>query len=98
MGIYATQHPLGALDRHPWNNPLAPQDFRDPRPDTELAILGGGGPRPEDFPFNDRGRSEYYAAVRAETHALQAQRQQIAIARQAKEEAAARRAAFLLLS
>jgi hypothetical protein len=77
---------------------LAPQDFRDPWPDTELAILGGGGPRPEDFPFDDRGRTEYYAAVRAEAHALQAQMQQIAIARQAEEEAAARRAAFLLLS
>lgn len=98
MGIYASQHPFGPFDRHPWNDPLVLGDITEPRPDAELAILGGSGPRPEDFPFDARGRRDYYAAVKAEAHARQAQMEQIARARREEEEAAARRAAFLLLS
>jgi hypothetical protein len=98
MGIYASQHPVGPFDRHPWNDPLGPQDFTEPRPDVEFAMLGGGGPQPNDFPFDARGRSDYYTAARTEAHAHQAQMEQIARSRQAEEEAAARRVAFLLLS
>jgi hypothetical protein len=98
MGIYANQHPFGPFERHPWNDPLALSDPIEPRPDTDLAILGGGGPQPDDFPFDARGRHDYYAAVRTEAHAHRARLEQIARFRQAEEEAAARRAAFLLLS
>jgi hypothetical protein len=98
VGIYSNQHPFGPPERHPWNDPLVLGDPIDPRPDAELALLGGGGPEPQDFPFDAAGWRDYYAAVRAEGHARQAQMEQIARARREEEEAAARRAAFLLLS
>lgn len=98
MGIYSNQHPLGPPERHPWNDPLVVGDPIDPRPDSEFALLGGGGPDPRDFPFDAGGRRDYYAAVRAQGHARRAQMEQIARVRREEEEAAARRAAFLLLS
>lgn len=97
MGIYSNQHPFGPLERHPWNGPLVLDDPIDPRPDGELALLGGGGPDPQDFPFDAAGRRDYYAAVRAEGQARRAQMEHAARVRREEEEAAARRAAFLLL-
>jgi hypothetical protein len=56
-------HPPGFGTQHPWHDPLAPQDVLNPRPDADLAIAGSLAPRPEDFPFTDQGRRDYYAAV-----------------------------------
>jgi len=97
VGIYSNQHPFGPLERHPWNDPLVLGDPVDPRPDSELALLGGVGPDPQDFPFDAAGRRAYYAALRAEGDARRAQMEQIARVRREEEEAAVRRTAFLLL-
>lgn len=73
--------------------------------DQALAIAGSVAPRPEEFPFTEEGRREYYEAVRRSAqqqmmmqhqqhmHAIQAARAQAA--REAEEQ---RRTAFLLLS
>jgi hypothetical protein len=104
--MYGSQHPPSLGSNHPWHDPLAPQDLFEPRPDAEIALLGGGGPRPQDFPFDDQGRRDYYAAVRAEGQRLQQMHQahhmHAAQARlRTEEEAAAaklRAAQLLLLS
>jgi hypothetical protein len=62
--MYGNEHPPTLGGQHPWTDPLAPQSFLDPRPDTELAIAGALAPRPEHFPFTESGRADYYAAVR----------------------------------
>jgi hypothetical protein len=61
----AFDHPPALGAQHPWLDPFAPQDIFNPRPDQELGALGALGPSPQDFPFTDIGRQEYYAAVRA---------------------------------
>jgi hypothetical protein len=62
--MYGHDHPA-AFGQHPWLDPLAAPDIFNPRPDQELALLGGLAPRPEDFPFTESGRCDYYTAVRA---------------------------------
>ncbi len=95
--MYSYEHPWHGLAPHPWDDPLGPWDPLNPRPDAELAALGGTGPRPEDFPFNWKGKGDYYAAVRAEVQrrqqALHMQRM-----REAEEEATHRATVLLLLS
>lgn len=97
--MYSTQHPSHGLSPHPWDDPLGPWDPLSLRPDTELAELGGTGPKPEEFPFNWMGKRAYYAAVRAEAqrraHIRHMQHMQRV---KEEEEAAMRRAALLLLS
>jgi hypothetical protein len=58
-------HPSAFGAQHPWHDPFAPQDLFNPRPDQDLAIAGSFAPRPEEFPFTDQGRRDYYDAVRA---------------------------------
>lgn len=56
-------HPPAFGHQHPWLDPLAPQDLLNPRPDADLAIAGSLAPNPQDFPFTEQGRQDYYAAV-----------------------------------
>jgi hypothetical protein len=63
--MYEHDHPPAFGSRHPWLDPLAPQDILNPRPDQDLAIAGPYAPRPQDFHFTDIGRNEYYEAVRS---------------------------------
>jgi hypothetical protein len=102
-------HPPSLGSQHPWHDPLVPADVFNPRPDAELAIAGSLAPRPEDFPFDEQGRSDYYAEVRSAAQRQLMMQQQIhhmqaAQAAYASEVAAARaaeqrrRVAFLLLS
>jgi hypothetical protein len=95
-----------SFGEHPWTDPLAPQDLFAPRPDGDLALAGALAPRPEDFPFTDQGRADYYAAVSNAANMMRLQqihvhdaRLQQAAGEQAAFEAAEqhRRAAFLLL-
>lgn len=106
-------HPPQFGPSHPWHDPLAPQDIFNPRPDADLAFAGPMAPRPEDFPFTDQGRRDYYAAVSAaaqqqmgmQQHQAAMQHQQahaVQVARIRAEEAALaaereRQAGFLLL-
>lgn len=96
--MYDYEHPWHGPAPHPWDDPLGPWEPLDPRPDAELAMLGGSGPRPEDFPFNWQGKRDYYAAVRAESQ----RRQQLHLQRvreaEEAEEAVRRNASLLLLS
>jgi hypothetical protein len=90
---------------HPWTDPLAPQDYPEPRPDYELQVAGPLAPRPEDFPYTEEGRRDYYAAVRATAWTQmavqheQAQRAAQAAHGQSREKARVRaeQEAFLLL-
>jgi hypothetical protein len=95
-------HPPAFGDRHPWLDPLAPQDIFNPRPDSELAMAGGLAPDPQAFPFTPAGRAEYYEAVRMTAHQMQMTQMQAQasaqVARREEEDAEHRRAAFLLLS
>lgn len=102
--MYNHEHPPAFGAQHPWHDPFAPQDFVNPRPDQDLAFVGPAGPRPEDFPFTEEGRREYYDAVRRSSQQLM-QQQHIhhahaaeAARAQASREADKWRAAFLLLS
>jgi hypothetical protein len=65
--MFGHEHP-SAFGNHPWHDPFAPQDIFDPQPEQELAIAGPLAPRPENFPFTDQGRHDYYAAVRTAAH------------------------------
>lgn len=96
--MYDSQHPFHGAAEHPWNSPLTPPDPFDPRPDGELGMLGGTGPRPQDFPFSSQGRRKYYAAVRAVAQQQQQRHDMLGRERMRDEEAAALRAALLLLS
>ncbi|HEX5594043.1 MAG TPA: hypothetical protein VFX35_11930 [Solirubrobacterales bacterium] len=60
---------------HPWNDPLAPPDLLHPRPDADLAFLGGTGPQPEDFPYTEEGRRDYYTAASSAAHQMMMERQ-----------------------
>lgn len=63
--MYEREHPTAFGTQHPWRNPLAAEDIFSPRPDQDFLIAGSLAPRPEDFPFSDDGRRDYYAAVSA---------------------------------
>jgi hypothetical protein len=52
-----------SLGQHPWNDPFAPPDVLNPRPDAAFGVAGAFAPGPEGFPFTDEGKREYYAAV-----------------------------------
>lgn len=94
-------HPPVFGPQHPWHDPLAPQDFFNPRPDADLAMAGSLAPRPEDFPFTDEGRREYYAAVNsaAQQQMIMQQHHMQAVEVDREEEIAARKrfAGLLLL-
>jgi hypothetical protein len=92
MAYQGDHPPLG--QSHPWTSPLASPDLLNPRPDWAFAAAGALSPIPEDFPFTEGGKQEFYAAVVRVAHNQ--------LARVAAERAlAARRAeeaAFLLLA
>jgi hypothetical protein len=101
-----SQHPFVPPEMHPWNSPLAPPSFGgQPRPDWALQFVGGLAPSPDQFPFNDAGRADYYMAVQNQATMLMQQRQMAAAMTHgaaAEAEAAIveenhRRAAFLLV-
>lgn len=105
MEMYG-DHPPAFGAQHPWHDPLAPQDVFNPRPDVELALAGSLAPRPEDFPFTEEGRRNYYSAVKSvaqqqmmvqqqQMHQMQAVR--AAHAREEEDAARKQRASFLLL-
>jgi hypothetical protein len=97
--MYAHQHPWHGGALHPWDDQSTPQSPTAPRPDIDLAALNGTGPRPEEFPFDVQGQRSYYTAVSAEAgRRRHAHQMQIAERLRIEEEAAARRAALLLLS
>jgi hypothetical protein len=82
--MYERDHPPPLAPTHPWIDPLAPPSLFEPRPDLELTIAGPLAPRPQDFPFTDQGRHDYYEAVRqAAGAATLLQHQQIDQARAA---------------
>jgi hypothetical protein len=86
-------HPPAFGAQHPWQDPLAPQDFFDPRPDAELAMAGALAPDPQAFPFTAEGRREYHAAVRSaaqQQQMMQMGHMQAVYAGRAAEEASAR--------
>lgn len=98
--VWYPDHPPVAGARHPWLDPLAPQDPFDPRPDAELALIGSLVPPPESFPFTSAGRRDFYEAVRKVARQLELEHRiaQETAERRAREEALARqRSAFLLL-
>jgi len=97
-------HPPTFGSQHPWHDPLAPQDIFNPRPDGELALAGSLAPRPEDFPFTEEGRRDYYSAVKSVAQQMMHQQQMhhmqasYAVQARAEEDAARkRRVSFLLL-
>jgi hypothetical protein len=98
--MYAREHPPAFGSQHPWHDPFVPQDLFNPRPDQELAIAGPLAPSPENFPFTDDGRRDYYEAVRAAAQQQtmmqhQAMHQmQAAQATRLREEEAAREVAY----
>ena len=63
--MYEREHPPALGAQHPWQSPFEPPDMLDPRPDQDFAIAGPLAPQPQEFPFTDQGRREYYDAVRA---------------------------------
>lgn len=71
--MFPEHPPLGAP--HPWTDPLAPQDFFNPRPDTALGTAGALAPSPSDFPLTEEGKRQYYAAVQRTADEMVMQRQ-----------------------
>jgi len=66
-------HPAPS-EPHPWTDPLTCPDPSVERPDWALQAAGTLAPPPESFSFDERGRQEYYAAVRATAHMVEQQR------------------------
>jgi hypothetical protein len=102
-------HPPAFGHQHPWIDPLAPQDLLNPRPDADLVVAGSLAPSPQDFPFTEQGRRDYYAAVNsaAQQQMMMQQQQthmQAARAARLNQESTARalehqrKVAFLLLA
>jgi hypothetical protein len=57
---------------HPWTDPLAPPDLMNPRPDWALGMAAGLAPSPEDFPMDEMGKRDYYAAVESSVQQMMA--------------------------
>jgi hypothetical protein len=61
--MFPEHPPLPGL-AHPWHDPLAPADPYVQRPDWALHQIGPlPQPRPEDFPYTEEGRRDYYLAL-----------------------------------
>jgi hypothetical protein len=57
-------HPNSTFQQHPWHDVFAPPPLGVERP-PEWELNAPGAPRPEDFPFTEQGRADYYAAVKS---------------------------------